>query len=89
MNDYMAEPKSVEKAGYSVRVWVNNEDLERYKKLSERTDLAQTEIMTKVIHAGIEALIADGFRLNLPVEFEVKRENYALNEPRAVTPKRK
>lgn len=82
----MPQAKANSKAGYSVRVWLSNDDLERFKNLSEKTDLAQTEIMTKMLHAGMQAVVDDGFRLNLPVEFEVRKEIYGLNEPRSIKP---
>lgn len=59
-------------AGYSVRAWVTKEDLERFKDLSEATGMQQSEIMTRILHAGIEALSEK--RLTLPLQFTLKSE---------------
>lgn len=68
-------PKKPLKAGYSVRAWVTLEDLERYKKLAEATGMPQSEIMTRILHAGIEALSEE--RLVLPLQFSVLHEKPA------------
>jgi hypothetical protein len=56
------------KPGNSVRLWVSNEDLERLKAISERTELTQVEIMTRILHAGVEAIYRQDF-LTLPLRF--------------------
>lgn len=60
------------KPGYSVRLWVTNEDLERLKKLSEVTELSQVEIMTRILHAGVVACANNGNRIALPLSFEIQ-----------------
>lgn len=58
--------------GYSVRVWVTLSDLEKYKRLAASTGLQQSEIMSRVLAAGLAALPQD--QLVLPLEFEIVNE---------------
>jgi hypothetical protein len=58
------------KPGYSVRLWVSNDDLEKLKGLADRTEITQVEIMTRIMHAGVEAVSQTGV-LTLPLRFEI------------------
>ena len=58
-------------AGYSVRVWITREDVELFQELSKLTGLSQTELQTRVLHAGIHALTGRAF-ITLPLSFTVK-----------------
>jgi hypothetical protein len=59
------------KPSYGVKLWIDSADLAHLKKLSERTGLPQTEIMSRIVHSGIEALTKAGYRLNLPLVFNM------------------
>ena len=59
------------KPGNSVRLWISNEDLEHLKALSEVTEVTQTELMTKILHSGIKAIVENNYRLMLPLTFKM------------------
>lgn len=65
-------PPEKHSPGHQLRVWITNEDLEKLKRLSETTDAAQTDLLTKIVHAGIAALIEfDSGSIVLPIKFRV------------------
>jgi hypothetical protein len=80
------------KPGYTVRVFVSNEDIEHLRRLSETTGVNQSDIQARILSAGIAAVVANGYRLSLPltlhiadeaagVSYAIKQENHAaMNE---------
>jgi 2,4-dienoyl-CoA reductase-like NADH-dependent reductase (Old Yellow Enzyme family) len=56
--------------GTSRRVWMSDPDLQKLKKISEAIRLGQTELLSQIIHAGLEAIGTDEhIRLELPLRF--------------------
>lgn len=67
-------------AGYTVRVWITNADLDRLKSLSEATELSQSELMTRIMHAGIEA-VSVANRLSIPLRFRLEETMLQMPDP--------
>ena len=67
------DAENAKSPGYSVRVWISREDIRHFQDLAEVTGLTQTELQTRVMHAGIEAL-AGRTSLTLPLRFAVSEE---------------
>lgn len=57
------------KPGYSVTLWLNNEDIEHLKRLSEATQIKQTDLMSRILHAGLKTIVENNYRLILPLSF--------------------
>jgi hypothetical protein len=62
----------IKKPSYGVKVWIGSEDIERLQKLAEVTGLSQVELMSRIVHSGVTAIAEAGFRLSLPLNFEMK-----------------
>jgi hypothetical protein len=60
--------------GYSVRLWLGNEELEDVAKTAERTGLKKVEVMNRMMAAAIKAVRENGYRLSLPLEFQIVEE---------------
>jgi len=63
---------------------MDNGDIESLKKLSEETKLSQVELMTRILHSGINAIVDNGYRLHLPLKFALSETALAA---RSTTPK--
>jgi hypothetical protein len=57
------------KPGYSLRLWLSFEDLEKLKKAAAVTGLQQSEIMSQLMHAALICIEGDGYRLHFPLKF--------------------
>lgn len=68
--------------GTSRRVWLQDAEMESLKKLSEDTELDQTDVLSKIIRAGLMALAANGNTFSEPMRFALlaKHETNRLNE---------
>lgn len=59
------------------------------KSICSRTELGQTELLGKLVSAGLKAVAANGETFRLPLRFVIADETgrpvtYALNEPKPV-----
>jgi len=60
-----------QKKGKHVRLYVLEEDEAPLEKLAETTGLTQTMILTKLVSAGLKCCTEQGYRLPLPLKFEM------------------
>ncbi|MCX8156625.1 MAG: hypothetical protein N3J91_09295 [Verrucomicrobiae bacterium] len=63
MNDFIK--------GTTRRLYLTDEDLMRLKKLSETTNLSQSEILTQIVHAGLVSIEANQNRIVFPLRFKI------------------
>ena len=75
----------------ALRVYLNDEDTQRMKSLCSMNELGQTELLQKVVNAGLRALEASGGSITLPLRLAVVMPGVSrsvmLNEPKPA-PKR-
>ena len=57
--------------GNVLRLYLKDEDLEILKALTEAVEIPQTEVMSRIMTAGLRSLRAAGNRMPLPLKFEV------------------
>lgn len=57
--------------GNTLRLYLKDEELEALQKLAEVLEIPQTEIMSRIMTAGIRAIREAGNRMPLPLKFEV------------------
>lgn len=69
------------KAGISVRLWISEDDQKLLRELSDNTQLSQVEIMTRILHSGVEAVSERGF-LTLPLRFKIASPEDSGRHPR-------
>jgi hypothetical protein len=73
------------------RVYLNDEDTARMKSLCDTNELGRTELLSKLVTAGLRALESDGGRITLPLRFVVSITGETapryLNDPKPA-PKR-
>ncbi|WCJ58870.1 hypothetical protein NXS98_14250 [Fontisphaera persica] len=69
--------------GTTRRLYIADEDLERLKRLSDETNLGQTEILTQIVHAGLVSLEANQNRITFPLRFKILDQK---DEPRTTRP---
>lgn len=73
--------------GTSRRVWMTDSDVARLKKLSEETNLGQTEILSQIIHAGLVSIEANQNRIVFPLRFKIlDREEETMRTHRLTAP---
>jgi hypothetical protein len=60
--------------GYQLRVWITNEDLAILKRFAEETESQQTEILTRIVHAGLQG-IKNEKHLILPLKFTLLKND--------------
>ena len=60
--------------GNSLRLYLRDEDLKALSALTEALEISQTEVMSRIMTAGIRALAEQGNRMPLPLRFEVAVE---------------
>ena len=67
------------------RVYLNDEDTARMKTICDATELGRTELLSKLVTAGLRAIESDGGRITLPLRLVVMMHGVAaaryLNEP--------
>lgn len=63
--------------GEAFRCYVDSASGEQMTKICEQTELGQTELLNKIVRAGLQALYDDGCTITLPVRFAVVREKRA------------
>jgi hypothetical protein len=57
--------------GNVLRLYLRDEELEILKAVTEAVEIPQTEVMSRVMTAGLRALREAGNRLPLPLKFSV------------------
>ena len=65
--------------GNVLRLYVKDEDLEGLKAITEAVEISQTEVMSRIMTAGIRALREAGNRMPLPLKFQIAE---GIPEPR-------
>lgn len=60
--------------GQALRVWMQDEAMERLAKLSDATDMAQSGLAARLLSAALDAVAAEGYRLTLPLKFAISKE---------------
>lgn len=58
--------------GNTLRLYLRDEELEALQQLTEVLEIPQTEVMGRIMTAGIRALQEAGNRMPLPLKFEIK-----------------
>jgi len=61
--------------GKKVRLYILEDDEPALDKLSEATGLDVTTIMTFLVSAGIKASVEAGYRLPLPLKFQILEDS--------------
>lgn len=57
--------------GNTLRLYLRDEELALLQKLTEVLEIPQTEIMSRIMTAGIRALSQAGHRMPLPLKFQI------------------
>ncbi len=60
--------------GTSRRSWLTDEDLRLLQKISERTKLGQTEVLSQILRAGLISIANNDHSFRLPLRFQVADE---------------
>lgn len=60
-----------QKKGKPARLYILEDDEKLLDKLSQQTGVAQTTIMTLIVSAGLKCCAENGYRLPLPLKFEM------------------
>ena len=66
--------------GTSRRVWLTDLDMQMLQKISEETNLGQTELLSQMIHASLISITENQNRMTFPLRFTIRSEAFALNE---------
>jgi|688.fasta_scaffold1663484_1 hypothetical protein len=72
-----------------VRIYLDDDDDANFSRLmAEAGKLSEASVMSLIVHAGLKAIEANGFRVELPLRLVVvsKPIPYALNEKTAPVP---
>lgn len=70
--------------GYSVRAWVSQDDLEKWRKAAEFCETSQADLMTRVLRAGINALEKNNYQFTVPLRFLLGEKRYPNSVPTAL-----
>ncbi len=57
--------------GTTLRLYLRDEDVAALQQLTEALEISQTEVMSRIMTAGIRALKEAGNRMPLPLRFNV------------------
>ena len=77
----MATQTKGQTKGNVLRLYLRDEDLEGLKAITEAVEISQTEVMSRIMTAGIRALREAGNRLPLPLKFKVAESGIAEKDP--------
>ena len=69
--------------GNTLRLYLRDDELTQLGELTEALEIPQTEVMSRIMTAGIRALVENGKRMPLPLKFyivEGQRGDYQANE---------
>ena len=75
--------------GNVLRLYVKDEELVALKAITEAVEISQTEVMSRIMTAGIRALHVAGNRLPLPLKFQIVEESLPLPAARATAKARR
>jgi hypothetical protein len=53
------------------RVYLNDDNAGTMGAICKATELSQSELLTKLVVAGLQCVKADGYRITLPLRFEM------------------
>lgn len=73
--------------GNVLRLYVRDEELKGLKEITDYVEIGQTEVMSRIMTAGIRALVESGNRLPLPLKFQVV--DGALEDPKPIAKPRR
>jgi hypothetical protein len=57
--------------GNTLRLYLRDEDLQALGQLTEALEISQTEVMSRIMAAGIRSLMENGKRMPLPLKFRI------------------
>jgi len=57
--------------GTTLRLYLRDDEVEGLQKLTEALEIPQTEIMSRIMTAGIRAIRDAGNRMPLPLKFQI------------------
>ena len=69
--------------GSVLRLYLKDEELEALKAITEAVEIPQTEVMSRIMTAGIRALKEGGNRLPLPLKFQIAEQQPETERPTA------
>jgi hypothetical protein len=67
--------------GNTLRLYLRDEDLQTLQQLTEVLEIPQTEIMGRIMTAGIRAIKEAGNRMSLPLKFQISEGVLAESKP--------
>jgi hypothetical protein len=57
--------------GTSRRTWLTDAAIQALKTISEKTNLGQTELLSQIMNAGLNSIVANGNTFLLPLKFHI------------------
>lgn len=78
--------------GNTLRLYLRDEELKQLGKLTDTLEISQTEIMGRIMSAGIRAIVRNGNKMPLPLKFIIPHDDtgrFELNEQEHETKHRK
>jgi hypothetical protein len=57
--------------GTSRVVWMGDDEIKILQTTSDNVDLPQTQVLSRIVSAGLKAIASTGNRLDLPLKFNV------------------
>jgi len=67
----MPTGKGTNTKGNTLRLYLRDDEMEALQKLTEVLEIPQTEIMSRIMTAGIRAIREAGNRMPLPLRFHI------------------
>jgi hypothetical protein len=64
------------------RVYLNDEDTELMKSACAKTELGQSELLTKLVKAALRAVEANEYRVSLPIRLRITEADPEITRPR-------
>ena len=56
--------------GTSRVVWMSDEDVKTLQAISDMVDLPQTQVISRIVAAGLKSIAANGNRFEVPLRFQ-------------------
>ena len=57
--------------GTARNLYLSDRDLHHLQAVSTAVEMTQVQVLSRIVHAGLEALAAEGNRLPLPLKFHI------------------
>ena len=57
--------------GTARNLYLSDRDLQHLQAVSTAVEMTQVQVLSRIVHAGLEALAAEGNRLPLPLRFAI------------------